>query len=64
MYVITDSKTRRYLWNIASSLTSNHYEKLSLHASDCVKCGHCESRCPFAVPQMTRMDEIAQYFGK
>jgi len=46
------------------AMAANHYEKLSLHASDCVKCGHCESRCPFAVPQMARMDEIAQYFGK
>ena len=25
-------------------LAKGHYEKLSLHAGDCVKCGHCESR--------------------
>lgn len=45
-------------------LARNHYEKLSLHASDCISCGHCEKRCPFHVRQMARMEEIAAYFGK
>lgn len=45
-------------------LAKGHYEKLPLHASDCVKCGHCESRCPFHVKQESRMEEIAGYFGK
>lgn len=45
-------------------LAKGHYEKLPLHASDCVKCGHCESRCPFHVKQEARMEEIAGYFGK
>lgn len=45
-------------------LAKGHYEKLPLHASGCVKCGHCESRCPFHVKQEARMAEIAEYFGK
>lgn len=39
-----------------------HYEKLNLHADDCLKCGHCEARCPFHVKQEARMEEIAAYF--
>ena len=27
-------------------------------------CGHCNSRCPFRVDQMSRMEEIAAYFGR
>lgn len=43
-------------------LAVKHYEKLPLHAKDCVKCGHCEGRCPFSVKQELRMDEIKKYF--
>ena len=39
-----------------------HYQKLNRHADDCIKCGHCEARCPFHVKQETRMEEIAVYF--
>lgn len=45
-------------------LAKGHYEKLPLHAGDCIKCGHCQSRCPFHVKQELRMKEIAAYFGK
>ncbi len=45
-------------------LAMGHYEKLPLHAGDCIKCGHCESRCPFHVKQEARMEEISKYFGK
>ena len=43
-------------------MAKGHYEKLPIHADACVKCGHCESRCPFRVKQETRMAEINQYF--
>lgn len=43
-------------------LAAGHYEKLAKHASDCIGCGHCNSRCPFHVKQKERMQEIAQYF--
>lgn len=45
-------------------LARDHYRKLELHAGDCIRCGHCSHRCPFHVDQMTRMEEIREYFGK
>lgn len=45
-------------------MAAGHYQKLPLHASDCARCGHCESRCPFHVKQEARMREIAQYFNQ
>lgn len=46
------------------ALASDHYRKLTLHASDCIGCGHCKERCPFGVDQPQRMKEIAAYFGE
>lgn len=43
-------------------MAAGHYEKLPVRADACVKCGHCEARCPFHVKQEARMDEIAAYF--
>ena len=43
-------------------MAKDHYQKLDRHAEDCIKCGHCESRCPFHVKQESRMEEIAAYF--
>ena len=43
-------------------MTKNHYQKPDVHAEDCVKCGHCESRGPFHTKQETGMEEIAEYF--
>jgi Fe-S oxidoreductase len=45
-------------------MAADHYQKLSVHAEACVKCGHCESRCPFRVKQEERMCKIAKYFGR
>lgn len=45
------------------TMAVNHYEKLAKHAVDCVKCGHCDSRCPFKVKQSERMQVIAEYFA-
>ncbi len=36
-----------------------HYADLSAHASDCIACGACESRCPFDVPVTDRMKRTA-----
>ncbi len=44
-------------------LARGHYAKLEKKAGDCVKCGHCDWRCPFHVPQSHRMEEIQDYFG-
>lgn len=43
-------------------LAAGHYDKLEKKASDCIRCGHCNKRCPFRVDQMGRMEEIAEYF--
>lgn len=43
-------------------MAKGHYYKLSVQADACLKCGHCESRCPFHVRQESRMDEISRYF--
>lgn len=52
------------LARIGDKLAASHYEKLRQHASDCLQCGHCDSRCPFKVKQTERMKEIAEYFQK
>lgn len=44
-------------------LAQNHYGKLDIKADKCVKCGHCNSRCPFHVDQIARMEKIAGHFG-
>ncbi|WP_294580115.1 aldo/keto reductase [uncultured Thomasclavelia sp.] len=48
---------------LGDTLAKDHYLHLEKKASDCLKCGHCNHRCPFKVDQMARMDEIATYFG-
>lgn len=41
-----------------------HYGALSHHASECVACGACESRCPFGVEIVAAMRRAAEYFGQ
>ncbi|HIZ81086.1 MAG TPA: aldo/keto reductase [Candidatus Mediterraneibacter pullistercoris] len=41
-----------------------HYELLSHHAGECVRCGACETRCPFQVEIMENMRQAAEIFGK
>lgn len=45
------------------TMAEQHYKKLEKHASDCMDCGHCDSRCPFRVKQSERMRQISAYFG-
>lgn len=40
-----------------------HYEALSAHASDCLSCGFCETRCPFHVRVSEHMKDAAALFG-
>lgn len=42
----------------------DHYIALEKHGSDCLKCGKCESNCPFGVQIRERMALAAQTFGK
>ncbi len=41
-----------------------HYRALAHHASECVGCRGCESRCPFGVPIAERMGKAAELFGE
>ncbi len=45
-------------------LARSHYGKLEKKAGDCVRCGHCDNRCPFHVSQSDRMAEIHAYFDQ
>ena len=45
------------------AMAEEHYRELAKHASDCIQCDHCNSRCPFHVDQMARMKEINRHFG-
>ena len=40
-----------------------HYAALKAKGGDCVGCGACEKRCPFAVPIRENMAEAAKTFG-
>lgn len=40
-----------------------HYRALTHHASECVACGACESRCPFGVKIIDAMRRAADRFG-
>ena len=44
------------------ALAGEHYKTLSVNASACAGCGHCDARCPFGVKQSERMHEINEYF--
>ena len=41
----------------------SHYELLEHHASECIGCRGCESRCPFGVKISERMEKTAKLFG-
>jgi len=41
-----------------------HYNSLSAHGSDCIACGSCEDKCPFAVPVIEKMQKATELFGK
>lgn len=40
-----------------------HYKALSHHASECIGCGACESRCPFGVGIVESMRRANERFG-
>ena len=41
-----------------------HYAALPHGAGECVRCGACETRCPFAVPIRENMAKAAELFGR
>ena len=46
------------------AMAAEHYRTLEKNASDCVGCGHCDSRCPFSVKQSERMAQIRAYMDR
>jgi len=52
------------LAKVGDVLAKDHYMNLEKGAGDCIACGHCDTRCPFKVDQVQRMQEIKDYFGK
>ena len=52
------------LAKIGDDMAREHYMALEKKAADCVSCGHCNSRCPFGVDQIGRMQEIREFFGE
>lgn len=52
------------LSQLGDEIAKEHYLTLNKTASDCIQCGHCDSRCPFSVNQTERLKKIAEYFGK
>ena len=41
-----------------------HYSQLSANAGDCIQCGGCETRCPFGVRIVDRMEKTKALFGQ
>ena len=52
------------LARVGDTLAADHYAKLAVKASECIACGHCNSCCLFHVDQVSRMAQIAAYFGQ
>ena len=40
-----------------------HYKTLAHHAGECIRCGACETRCPFGVSIRKNMERAVQVFG-
>lgn len=40
------------------------YNKLDKHASDCIGCGICETRCPYDLPIREMLKNVSKVFGK
>lgn len=44
------------------SSVKEHYKALEKTAADCIGCGGCETRCPFGVPVVQRMEKAKELF--
>ena len=42
----------------------SRYDAMGKHASDCVGCGVCETRCPYNLPIREMLKGVAEKFGK
>lgn len=48
----------------APETVREHYALLPHHGGECIRCGACETRCPFEVPIMDNMKAAAEVFGR
>lgn len=49
--------------NAMPETVREHYKALPHHAGECIQCGACETRCPFAVAIRKNMEKARQVFG-
>ncbi len=42
----------------------SRYDALAHHASECIECGVCESRCPYDLPIREMLRDVARDFGR
>ena len=42
----------------------SRYASMEKHASDCIGCGACESRCPYNLPIRQMLKKVAEKFGQ
>lgn len=45
-------------------MARKHYHALKVHASACIKCGHCDKNCNFGVKPSARMAQAVKVFGE
>ena len=45
------------------SYARSKYDGLGAHASDCIGCGACESRCPYNLPIRQMLKKVKELFG-
>ena len=45
------------------SYARSKYDGLSAHASDCIGCGACETRCPYNLPIRQMLKKVKELFG-
>ena len=49
--------------NSVPETVREHYAALTHHAGECIKCGVCETRCPFGVNVRANMQKAQEVFG-
>ncbi|HKL11038.1 MAG TPA: aldo/keto reductase [Clostridia bacterium] len=53
-----------YLRYNMSEWPQGRYDNLQKHASDCIECGLCESKCPYNLPIRDMLKHVKETFGQ
>jgi predicted aldo/keto reductase-like oxidoreductase len=59
--MLLENYVKRYSLN---DWAVKRYEGMFSKASDCIKCGVCEPRCPYNVPIRKRLESVKETFGE